>query len=106
MLLSPRLTLNCPRKKTAQNDHAYTLLSLLTCASARHVHFVSSPSDASSASGYDHVFLDDDSATLALPNALKNHKGLVNVVWVKQCLMAGRLLPSARMKEVQQVEAE
>ncbi|BGO97508.1 Proteophosphoglycan ppg4 [Rhodotorula toruloides ATCC 204091] len=88
-------------EKASQNNHAYTLLSLLTCASARHVHFVSSPSDALSASGYDHVFLDDDSASLTLPNALKNHKGLVNIVWVKQCLMAGRLLPSARMREVQ-----
>ncbi|BGP29872.1 hypothetical protein JCM10296v2_001620 [Rhodotorula toruloides] len=88
-------------EKSAQNNHAYTLLSLLTCASARHVHFVSSPSDALSASGYDHVFLDDDSASLTLPRELKNHKGFVNIVWVKQCLMAGRLLPSARMKEVQ-----
>ncbi|BGO89398.1 hypothetical protein NBRC10512_006314 [Rhodotorula toruloides] len=88
-------------EKVAQNNHAYTLLSLLTSASAHHVHFVSSASDALSASGYDHVFLDDDNTTLTLPGALKNHKGLVNIVWVKQCLMAGRLLPSARMKEVQ-----
>ncbi|BGP22628.1 BRCT domain containing protein [Rhodotorula toruloides] len=89
------------KNESEQNKHAYTLLSLLACASARHVHFVSSPLDASSASGYDHVFLDDDSLPLALPSALKNHKGLVNIVWVKQCLMAGRSLPSARMKEVQ-----
>lgn len=88
-------------QKVAQDNHAYTLLSLLTSASAHHVHFVSSASDALSASGYDHVFLDDDNTTLTLPGALKNHKGLVNIVWVKQCLMAGRLLPSARMKEVQ-----
>lgn len=66
------------------------------------MHFVASAADAKSASGYDHVLLLDDSlsSTLAsVPTALRSHKGLVTVPWVKQCLTAGRLLPPARLSE-------
>ncbi|GAA6000775.1 uncharacterized protein JCM10292_006422 [Rhodotorula paludigena] len=77
--------------------HAYAILSLLTCACAHLVHFVATPAAASSATGYDYVFLDDEEVT-SVPRALASHKGLVNIVWAKQCLMAGRLLPSSRMK--------
>lgn len=74
------------------------MLSLLACATARTVHFVDSVDDARSASGYDFAFVEDDALT-KLPAALKGHRGLVNMVWLKQCLMAGRLLPAERMKQ-------
>jgi len=37
-----------------------------------------------------------------VPPQLKAHKGLVNMVWLKQCLMAGRLLPAERMRQVEE----
>ncbi|GAA6058160.1 hypothetical protein JCM3770_007033 [Rhodotorula araucariae] len=78
---------------------SYAFLALLACASARVVHFVASLDDARSATGYDYVFVEDDGSS-KLPAALVRHKGLVNTVWLKQCIMAGRLLPAARMKEL------
>ncbi|GAA5822686.1 hypothetical protein JCM11251_004343 [Rhodosporidiobolus azoricus] len=86
-------------EQLALQRRLYQYLSLLSTASASLVHFVSSPSDASAGQGYDHVFLDGD---FRVPKALAGHKGLVNITWVKQCLMAGRLLPSARMKEAEE----
>ncbi|GAA5967974.1 hypothetical protein JCM11641_003685 [Rhodosporidiobolus odoratus] len=83
-------------EKESAARHSYTILALVAAASASLVHFVASPVDASSAQGYDFVFVDEESKTL--PRPLATHKGLVNIVWVKQCLMAGRLLPAARMK--------
>ncbi|BGP37891.1 hypothetical protein JCM10450v2_001827 [Rhodotorula kratochvilovae] len=80
---------------------SYTILSLLACASARVVHFVASLDDARSATGYDYVFVEDDGEK-ALPAALARHKGLVNTVWLKQCVMSGRLLPAERMKEMEE----
>ncbi|GAA5916848.1 hypothetical protein JCM6882_006374 [Rhodosporidiobolus microsporus] len=90
-------------EKDSLQRHLYTFLSLLSSAGASLVHFVSSPADASAGQGYDHVFLiDDGDAAMRVPKPLSGHKGLVNITWVKQCLMAGRLLPSARMKEVEE----
>jgi len=34
----------------------------------------------------------------AVKGLLNGHKGIVNMNWIKQCLMAGRLLPSERIK--------
>ncbi|GAA6029427.1 hypothetical protein JCM8097_003673 [Rhodosporidiobolus ruineniae] len=91
--------------KEAHAQQLYVFLSLLSAGGASIVHFVSSPADASSATGYDHVFLADDAASPSsssadLPTKLVKHKGLVNMTWIKQCLIAGRLLPSARMRDV------
>lgn len=85
------------------NRRAYNFLALLSSGGASLVNFVSSPSDAASASSYDHVFLDDGlPLTPKLPTALASHKGLVNIGWLKQCLQAGRLLRSDRMEGVEE----
>ncbi|BGP13691.1 hypothetical protein JCM10213_007078 [Rhodosporidiobolus nylandii] len=92
-------------EKDQAHKHLYTFYSLLSAAGASLVHFVASPAEAASAQGYDFVFLEEDRGkdgkAAALPRALAGHKGLVNIVWVKQCLMAGRLLEAARMREVE-----
>ncbi|GAA5845606.1 hypothetical protein JCM9279_006047 [Rhodotorula babjevae] len=86
-------------KSDTLSERSYAILSLLTCASAHLVHFVATPADARAALGYDYVFLEDDAAAPPKP-LLKAHRGLVNMVWLKQCLMAGRLLPAERMRQV------
>lgn len=89
------------KEKEAAQRHHYQIYALLACASARMVHFTASLADAKSASGYDLVLLVEDQDTIPpLPALLRSHKGLVTVTWVKQCLVAGRLLPPARLKEV------
>ncbi|GAA5914450.1 hypothetical protein JCM8208_004457 [Rhodotorula glutinis] len=85
-------------KSDSLPERSYAILSLLTCASARLVHFVATLADARAATGYDYVLLEDDQAKA--PPELRQHKGLVNMVWLKQCLMAGRLLPAERMRQV------
>ncbi|KPV75830.1 uncharacterized protein RHOBADRAFT_52852 [Rhodotorula graminis WP1] len=107
-------------KADTLSERSYAVLSLLACASARLVHFVATVDDARAATGYDYVFLEDDSAVVGAggngggkggsssasaaaassASALRHHKGLVNMVWLKQCLMAGRLLPAERMRQV------
>ncbi|GAA5910162.1 uncharacterized protein JCM6883_001095 [Sporobolomyces salmoneus] len=98
------------------NKHAYVILSLLSCCSASRIDFLTLPFDSSaaskpfssnssefvkSASIYSHVFLDFDESKTKMENAVKplltGHKGIVNMNWVKQCLMTGRLQPAARV---------
>ncbi|GAA5890931.1 hypothetical protein JCM5296_001231 [Sporobolomyces johnsonii] len=100
------------KERSDLNSRNYKLLSLLASCSASRVHFIALPLPASSSlsasdftasvSAYSHVFLTDDidHSPPAAAKPLMSHKGLVNIVWLKQCLMAGRVLPSARMKEV------
>ncbi|GAA6059535.1 hypothetical protein JCM10212_006033 [Sporobolomyces blumeae] len=100
--------------KPAFDTHNYLLYSLLAAASAARVHFLSLPfpsaspfTDGStfvaSASTYTHVFLDfDDADAPQLAKAVRplygRHKQIVNMEWLKQCLITGTLLPSERMK--------
>ncbi|GAA5978750.1 hypothetical protein JCM10908_004468 [Rhodotorula pacifica] len=85
------------KEKEAAQRHHYQIYALLACASARLVHFTASLADAKSAAGYDLVLLVEDQDTI--PAQLKSHKGLVTVPWVKQCLMAGKRLQPARLRE-------
>ncbi|GAA6003155.1 hypothetical protein JCM10207_001775 [Rhodosporidiobolus poonsookiae] len=97
-------------ERGASERQSYTFLALLSSAGAARVDFVSSPSAAGSATGYDHVFLDETGASsnskgdapASLPAALARHRGVGNVTWAKQCLMAGRWMPAARMKEAEE----
>lgn len=84
--------------------HLYQIYALLACASARVVHFSASVADAKSASRYDFVLLLEDLDSL--PPLLRPHKGLVTVTWVKQCLVAGKLLPPARLRDAVAAAAE
>lgn len=80
-------------------QHIRSLLSILAGAGATTIHFVASPEAASSATGYDHVVLED---SLKKTTAMTGHSGVGNMTWLKQCLIAGRLLPSAMMKVVEE----
>ncbi|GAA5868283.1 hypothetical protein JCM3774_000992 [Rhodotorula dairenensis] len=85
------------KEKELAQRHLYQIYALVACASARQVDFTASIADAKSAARYDFVLLLDDPDSL--PALLRPHKGLVTVTWVKQCLVAGRLLPPARLKD-------
>ncbi|ORY58659.1 hypothetical protein BCR35DRAFT_309384 [Leucosporidium creatinivorum] len=98
-IFSGRSVLVVSKKGKGSSDHIRSLLSILAAAGATTVHFVASPEAASSAAGYDHVVLDD---SLKKTTAMAGHSGVGNMTWLKQCLIAGRLLPSAMMKVVEE----
>lgn len=71
-----------------------SLRSILAAGGAERVDFVSTLDAGVSGEGYDYVFLDDKSG---VPSPMANHEGLCNVEWMKQCLIAGRLLDAERV---------
>ncbi|SGY72683.1 BQ5605_C005g03196 [Microbotryum silenes-dioicae] len=78
-----------------------SVLSIVIAAGATRFHVVASAEAASSAIGYDHIVLEDGSK---VPSGLKNHSGVASMTWIKQCLIAGRLLAPAMMRPVQVIE--
>lgn len=85
----------CFTKPLPSSQHIRSLLSIVAGAGATTIHFVASPEAASFAAGYDHVVLED---SLKKTTAMTGHSGVGNMTWLKQCLIAGRLLPPAMMK--------
>ncbi|SCV69081.1 BQ2448_2101 [Microbotryum intermedium] len=78
-----------------------SVLSIVVAAGATRFHVVGSTEAASSAIGYDHIVLEDGSK---VPSGLRDHLGVASMTWVKQCLIAGRLLTPAMMRPVQVIE--
>ncbi|GAA5932921.1 uncharacterized protein JCM15063_002242 [Sporobolomyces koalae] len=100
-------------EKLAFNRHAYMILSLLACCSANRIDFLTLPFDTTapskpvstnpsnlvtSASIYTHIFLDFDESNTKLELAIKplvqssQLRGkFVNMNWIKQCLISGKL---------------
>ena len=93
-----------------------------TCCSASRIDFLALPFDSAtaakfssskapefvkSAAVYSHVFLDFDDSKSKMEAAVKplvnNHKGIVNMDWVKQCLVTGRLQPAERIRKARDV---
>jgi hypothetical protein len=97
------------------------ILSLLSCGSAKRIDFLNLPFDTSSklspsdftksiSPTYTHVFLDFEESNSKMEAAIKpllsnggsggGHKaGIVNLNWVKQCLITGNLESSERIKK-------
>ena len=85
----------CADFEVAQMRH---MQMILVAAGASKVHFVSAPEKAQNGGGYDHVVLQDHHKR---PAALAGHAGVGSSTWMKQCLIAGRLLPPTMMEEAQ-----
>lgn len=75
---------------------------ILVAAGASKVDFVGTAEKAQNGGGYDHVVLPDDRER---SEPLRAHKSVGSHTWMKQCLIAGRLLPPSMMKEAQPVAA-
>ncbi|GAA5951828.1 hypothetical protein JCM3765_003129 [Sporobolomyces pararoseus] len=113
--------------KTNFNSDCYVVLSLLASCSASKIDFLYLPFDSNSGplskpfttssspsselikslSLYTHVFIRPDEPTNKLESSIKpllnnggggQHKGIVNMNWIKQCLITGTLLPPERIK--------
>ncbi|KAI5478417.1 BRCT domain containing protein [Pseudohyphozyma bogoriensis] len=77
-------------KKTHEsNTQITTLRALLAAAGARKVDFIAKAEDAAGAEWYDYVILEEGHSST---KALGQHPGVRRLDWVKQCLIAGRLL--------------
>ena len=119
---SPIISSAFVSQKLDFNRHAYVLLSLLSCCSASRIDFLALPFDSATAANfssskspvfvksaavYSHVFLDFDDSKSKMEAAVKplvnNHKGIVNMDWVKQCLVTGRLQPAERIRKARDV---
>ncbi|KAK4053824.1 hypothetical protein OIV83_001480 [Microbotryomycetes sp. JL201] len=71
------------------------VLTIIAAAGAVKVDFVAKPEAASDATAYDHVVLDDGQSK---PSSLATHPGVGSLTWLKQCLIAGRVLQPALLK--------
>lgn len=69
------------------------LRTIIAASGALRCDFVHTPTQAGFATGYTYVLIDDDQASTP---SLAQHSGLVNVEWMKQCLIAGRILSPER----------
>ncbi|KAM0792332.1 hypothetical protein ACM66B_005015 [Microbotryomycetes sp. NB124-2] len=72
-----------------------SVLTIIAAAGATKVDFVAKPEAASDATAYDNVILDDGQSK---PSSLATHPGVGSLTWLKQCLIAGRVLPPALLK--------
>lgn len=85
-----------------QADRDARILSLPTLApgatGARRADFVNSVAKARAGKGYHYVLVHGDAPLADIPlGALKGHRGVQPMGWLKACLIAGRVLPVARI---------
>ncbi|KAK4058821.1 hypothetical protein OIO90_000267 [Microbotryomycetes sp. JL221] len=84
-------------KPTKASVEMRSVLTILAAAGALKVDFVSKSGTAGDASNYDHVILEDGQKR---PASMSTHSGVGSLTWLKQCLIAGRVLPAALLKPV------